>query len=130
MAGSPAVKPPVVRDYESARIPISTLHVEAIAAPLASLPGHVPGRPVGGASRQKRSAAAVAALMKVAVAGGRTATWCVRQGNLKHDAGIMRPGGAAEPRRVFFMPEAASAWAVVPAENARPAAGGARKRRC
>jgi len=102
MAGLPAVKRPVVRDYESARIPISTLHVEAIAAPLASLPGHVPGRPVGGASRQKRSATAVVALMKVAVAGGRTATWCVRRGDPKHDAGIMRPGGAAEPRRVFL----------------------------
>ena len=54
-----------------------TSHMEAIAAPLPSLPGHVPEGPGGGASCQKRSAGTADASMR-AVARSRQNCQMVR----------------------------------------------------
>jgi hypothetical protein len=83
--------------------------MEAIAALLPSLPGHVPGRPGGGACRQKRSAGMVVALMRVAtgadknchmvrVAGNRDATpgsTRTRRGRRAPPGFFVRGAGAA-----------------------------------
>jgi len=78
-----------------------TSHMEAIAAPLPSLPGHVPEGPGGGASCQKRSAGAVVASMRVAARDLQNCQMVRAAGNRGATPGSCEPGGAAEPHRVF-----------------------------
>ena len=79
-----------------------TSHMESIAALLPSLPGHVPGRPGGGACRQKRSTGMVVALMRVATTVGRNCQMVRAAGNRNATPGSYEPGGAVEPHRVFL----------------------------